>query len=186
MKSERRALPKATPEMAKRVWARHQRPSARRVARAMGLAGYPVHWVTVARWRAHDWKAGPSDHPLEVARAQLEAVAPLITGDPETTLDDLIDDPDQRDIAQSSDDEVLRDAGREVAIATIVLSREISHRASLPETDLVSLTPILRALASSLHALPKAFEQALTLKSVKERPSFEAELCAADWAKPEA
>jgi hypothetical protein len=112
MKFQARPLPKATPEMAKRVWARHQRPSARRVARAMGLAGYPVHWVTVARWRAHDWKAGPSDHPLEVARAQLEAVAPLITGDPETTLDDLIGDPEQEEIRHSGDYEVLRDAGR--------------------------------------------------------------------------
>jgi hypothetical protein len=78
--------------MAKRVWSRQQRPSARRVARAMGLAGYPVHWATVARWHKSDWKAEPSAHPLEVARAQLEAVAPLVTGEPETTLDDLIDD----------------------------------------------------------------------------------------------
>jgi hypothetical protein len=125
----------------------------------MRFAGYPVHWVTVARWRANDWNAEPSAHPLEVARAQLEAVAPLVTGEPETTLDDLIDDPDQEEIRQSSDDEVLREAGREV----------------------VSLTPVLKSLAKSLDALPKAFEQTLTLKSVKERPSFEAKLCAADW-----
>jgi hypothetical protein len=169
--------------LAKRVWSRHQRPSARRVARAMGLAGYPVHWVTVARWRAHDWKAEASVHPLEIARAQLESVASVMTGDPETTLHDIIDDLDQAAIGQSSDDEVLRIAGREVAIATIVLAREVAQRAALPGTDLISLTPFLKSLAASMDALPKAFEQALILKTTKAGPSFEARLCAADQSK---
>jgi hypothetical protein len=87
---------------------------------------------------------------LESARANLEAVAPLVTGEPETTLDDLIDDPNQEEIRQSSDDEVLRKAGREVAIATIVLSREISQRVSSPGTDLVALAPVLKSIAKSL------------------------------------
>ena len=39
MTSEGRSLPRATPELAQRVWARQQRPSARRVARAMREAG---------------------------------------------------------------------------------------------------------------------------------------------------
>jgi hypothetical protein len=77
--------------MAQRVWARHQRPSARNVAQALQQAGYPVHFVTVARWRAQNWRAKASDHPLEIARSQLEAVAPFVTGDPETRLDDIID-----------------------------------------------------------------------------------------------
>jgi hypothetical protein len=181
MKSERRALPKATPEMAKRVWARHQRPSARRVARAMGLAGYPVHWVTVARWRARDWDAEEPNHPLDTARAQLDAVAPLLTGDPETTLDDVIGDPKQKHMGQLSDDELVRNVVREVAIGTAILAREIRQRALLPDTDLAALAPVLRSIAACLDALPDAFEQALTLKATKERPSYEAKLCAADW-----
>jgi hypothetical protein len=181
MKSHRRTLPKATPEMAKRVWSRHQRPSARRVARAMGLAGYPVHWVTVARWRANDWKAEQSNHPLEVARAQLEAVAPLLTGDPETILDDLIGDQKYKYVGQVGDDELMRNVVREVAIGTTILAREITRRAPLPDTDLVALAPVLRSIAACLDALPDAFEQALTLKATKERPSYEAKLCAADW-----
>src|SRR5271165_6363750 len=101
MKSERRALPRATPALAQRVWARHQRPSARRVAQALQQAGYPVHWVTVARWRAQDWKAKETDHPLEAARVQLDAVAPLVTRDPETSTEDLIGDPaHQEDLDQ--------------------------------------------------------------------------------------
>jgi hypothetical protein len=181
MKSERRTLPKATPEMAKRVWSRHQRPSARRVARAMGLAGYPVHWVTVARWRARDWDAEEPDHPLEAARAQLDAAAPYLTGNPETTLDDVIGDPKQKHMGHLSDDEVMRDAVREVAIGTAILAREITQRAVLPETDLPALAPVVRSIAACLDALPGAFEQALTLKATKERPSYEAKLCAADW-----
>jgi hypothetical protein len=181
VKSQPRPLPKATPEMAKRVWSRQQRPSARRVARAMGLAGYPVHWVTVARWRKSGWNAEPSGHPLEVARAQLEAVAPLVTGDPETTLNDLINDPAQNQISQRSDDELVRNAVREVAIGTTILSREITERAGLPDTDLPALAPLVRAIAACLGALPQAFEQALILREIKERPSYEAKLCAADW-----
>src|SRR5262249_35548764 len=97
MKSDGRALPKATPELAQRVWARQQRPSARGVARAMRAAGYPVHFVTINRWRAQDWKARASAHPLEIARSQLDAVVPLVTGNPETTIHDLIDEPVRKD-----------------------------------------------------------------------------------------
>src|SRR6478672_2461767 len=93
MKSEGRSLPRATPELAQRVWARQQRPSARRVARAMQQAGYRVHFVTVNRWRAQGWRTTAADHPLEIARGRLEAIAPLVTGDPETIVQDLIDDP---------------------------------------------------------------------------------------------
>jgi hypothetical protein len=94
------------------------------VARALQRAGYPIHFVTVARWRAQNWRAEASDHPLEIARAQLDAVAPLVTGDPETTLNDLIDDPDRADLGQSSDAELLRRVAREVANGMIVLAKE--------------------------------------------------------------
>jgi hypothetical protein len=106
-------------------------------------------------------KAKTSADPLEIARAQLDAVAPLVTGDPGTTLDDLIDDPDREDLGQSSDAELLRRVAREVAIGTIVLVKEITRRAALPGTDLVALAPALRSIAACLDALPKAFQQAL-------------------------
>ena len=96
MRSEGRILPKATPAMAQRVWARQQRPSARNVARALTLAGKPVHYVTVARWKRQNWRPVRSDHPLEVARSQIEAVAPLVTGDPETRLTTSLVCPKER------------------------------------------------------------------------------------------
>jgi hypothetical protein len=79
----KRKLPKATPALAKSVWQSQKRPSSRNVARAMTTAGYPVDFTTVARWKRHGWRANSNDdHPLDVARAKLEAIAPLATGDP--------------------------------------------------------------------------------------------------------
>ena len=77
-------------------------------ARALTLAGKPVHYGTVARWKRQNWRPVRSDHPLEVARSQIEAVAPLVTGDPETRLDDIIGVPEGKDLDQSADGELLR------------------------------------------------------------------------------
>src|SRR6516225_411539 len=79
----KRSLPKATPSLAKSVWQNQKRPSARSVARAMTAAGYPVHFTTVARWKAQGWPTQTDDvHPLDQARAALDSIAPLLTGDP--------------------------------------------------------------------------------------------------------
>jgi hypothetical protein len=69
-----------------------------------------------------------SDHPLEVARSQIEAVAPLVTGDPETAIEDLIDDPARRpDLDELTDAEVLRRAAREAAIAVALVGKPITR-----------------------------------------------------------
>ena len=181
MKSAGQRLPRATPELAQRVWTRLPCASARRVARTLQQAGYPVHWVTVARWRARNWKCETSTHPLESARAELEAIAPLMTGNPTTNLSDLIGDPDRENFDHVIDADLLRNAAREAAIATIVFAEEITRRVVMPETDLVELAPALRSIAACLEALPDAFQQAFTLKATQERPSYEANLCAEDW-----
>ena len=179
MNHDGRTLLRATPVLAQRVWARHQRPSARSVARALQAAGFGrVHWTTIARWRAQNWKAKDSAHPLESARAGLEALAPLMTGDPATGLDDLVGDPDRDNLHQLSDAELLRKTAREVAIATILLTEEIRRRVSLPHINLAALAPAVRSIAGCIDALPDAFEQVLALRATKERPSYEAELCA--------
>jgi hypothetical protein len=170
MKSEGRPLPKATPELAQRVWAGQQRPSARRVAQALRQAGYPVHFVTIARWHARNWKAEESQHPLEIARGRLEAVATMVTGDPETNLQDLIDDPAHKgDFNELTDGEVLRRAAREAAIATALVWKAIKDRVTKSDFDILELTPALSALGHSMHALPAAFEQAINLNEAEER-----------------
>ena len=82
-------LPKATPELAKKVWARQRSPSARSVARALTLSGRPVHYVTVNRWRRQGWRAVQAEHPLDRARADLESMLALDSGNPLTNIDDL-------------------------------------------------------------------------------------------------
>jgi hypothetical protein len=170
MKSESRTLTKATPAMARGVWEAQRRPSARTVARALTLAGRPVHFVTIARWKTQHWRPVRSDHPLEIARSQLEAVAPLVSGDPKTTLDDLIDDPARRrDLDELTDGEVLRRAARETAIATALIANAIKDRVTTSDFDLLELTPALSAVGQSMHALPGAFEQAIDLQEAEQR-----------------
>jgi hypothetical protein len=165
--SDRWALPKATPALAQRIWARQQRPSARKVARAMQQAGYRVHFVTVNRWRAQGWRATAADHPLEVARAELEAVAPMLTGDPETRLVDVIGVPEGKDLDQSADAELLRKAARELAIASTLIGKAIQNRVN--DCDLLELVPAIVALGRTIEVLPGAFDQAITLDAADQR-----------------
>jgi hypothetical protein len=88
------SFPKATPALAKSVWQNQKRPSARSVARAMTAAGYPVHFTTVARWKRHGWADTDGVHPLDQARAALDSIAPLLTGDPMTKAEDLTEGTD--------------------------------------------------------------------------------------------
>src|SRR5260370_35118087 len=99
-------LPRATPDLAKAVWGRQQSPSARSVARALTQSGRPVHFTTVNRWRAHDWRDAKGQHPLDQARAALESALPLMTGAPASTIDDLVrSSPERQDLERLSESE---------------------------------------------------------------------------------
>jgi hypothetical protein len=169
MKSEGRTLPKATPELARRVWEAQRRPSARTVARALTLGGCAAHYTTIARWKAQDWRPVQSDHPLEVARRQLEAIAPLLSGDPETSIRDLIDDPAHDHFDELTDAEVLRRAAREAAIATAIIFNAVKSRATRSEFDLPKVALALNVLARCVQALPSAFEQVINLDVADQR-----------------
>jgi hypothetical protein len=111
-------LRRATPDLAKAVWSRQQSPSARSVARALTRSGRPVHFTTVNRWRAHDWRDAKGQHPLDQARAALESALPLMTLDPTSTIDDLVrNSPERQQLDELSDGELLRRTAREVAMA---------------------------------------------------------------------
>ena len=83
-------LPRLTPAIAKAVWQAQQRPSARRVARALNQAGHSIHYTTINRWRAQGWREIKGEHPLHAARAALDSAVPILTGDPSTTAEDVI------------------------------------------------------------------------------------------------
>ena len=164
-------LPQATPALAKAVWERQQSPSARTVARALTAAGYPVHFVTVARWKAMRWRAQESRHPLAAARAGLDSSAPLVTGIPQTSIDDLIREHSNREsLEKLTDDELLRTAAREVAIALIIIAQAIQGRAtSLVTTKTGELAAMLKSVATALGADHSAFRQVLTLRQTAQR-----------------
>ena len=120
----KRSLPKATPALAKSVWQNQKRPSARSVARAMTAAGYPVHFTTVARWKAQGWPDTDGVHPLDQARAALDSIAPLVTGDPMTKAEDVTNRA-KDNFEGLSDAELLRQTARELSIAFICVAKAI-------------------------------------------------------------
>jgi hypothetical protein len=172
MKAEGPALPRATPAMARNVWEAQRRPSARTVARALTLSGRPISFVAVARWRANDWRPVKSNHQLEVARSQLEAFAPLASGEPETVIENLIDDPARRlELDELTDAEILRRTARETAIATAIVGKAIQDRATSAFNP-AELTPALSVLAQCLHVLLGSFEQATKLREAEQRTTI--------------
>ena len=119
-------LPRATPPLAKTVWQRQKRPSARSVARALTLSGRPVHFTTFNRWRGRDWRVATNEHPLEQARADLSSALTLVTGNPTSTIDDLIGSRPRRDeLEQLTDAQLLRRAARELAMAVVMVAHVV-------------------------------------------------------------
>jgi hypothetical protein len=133
------------------------------------LTGKPVHHVTIARWKVQGWRSVSFDHPLEIARGQIEAVAPLVTGNPETTIQALIDDPAHNHFDGLSDGEILRRAARELAIATTLVAKAIKDRITESDFDLLELMPALFAIGQSMRAIPGAFEQVINLQEAEQR-----------------
>src|SRR3984893_13170143 len=126
MANTERLLPRATTALAKTVWERQREPSARKVARALAAAGYPVHFTTVALWKRTGWRAPESRHPLDAARAGLDSIAPVVTGNTQTCIDDLIrNHPERKNFEKLTDAELLRLAAREVAMAVVIIARRI-------------------------------------------------------------
>jgi hypothetical protein len=163
-------LPKATPALAKTVWRRQQSPSARSVARALTQSGRPVHFTTVNRWRAHDWRDAKGQHPLDQARAALESALPLMTTDPTSTIDDLVrSSPEREQLEGTPDGELLRKAARELAIAVYVVVTMMLRREAeaLVITRTGAVAVLVRALADAFRFTSAAFGQALSMQPTK-------------------
>jgi hypothetical protein len=132
------------------------------------VGGRTVHYTTVARWKSQGWRTVKSDHPLEIARRRIEAVAPLVSGDPETTVQDLIDDA-RNDFDALPDSQVLRRAAREAAIATALVAKAIQNRVTTSDFDLLELAPAVIAVGRAINVLPSAFDQAINLEVADQR-----------------
>jgi hypothetical protein len=166
----RQTLPKATPDLAKAVWACQQSPSARSVARALTQSGRPVHYTTVNRWRGRDWRDAKGRHPLDEARAALESALPLMTRDPTSTIDDLVrGSPERQQLEELSDGQLLRKAARELARAVYLVAhmmlRQEAEALFITRTGAVAV--LMRALADAIRFATAAFGQALSMQSTK-------------------
>ena len=148
-------LPKATPSLAKSVWASQKRPSSRNVARAMSAAGYPVDFTTVARWKRQGWRANTNDdHPLDVARAKLDAITPLVTGTPIPAA------AEERD-EQISGAALLREESRKLSALSIrVWEAAEPALKKLVRRRTGELALLIQALAESSQAVANALSQA--------------------------
>jgi len=172
-----RSLPKATPALAKSVWHNQKRPSARSVARAMTAAGYPVHFTTVARWKRHGWADTDGVHPLDQARAALDSIAPLLTGDPMTNADDLTEDADDN-LDGPSDAEHLSRVARELSLTFI----RVANAIRLSVASLVASRPNeLADLIDALVACGKAANAATLQAERLERGPTKEGLALEDW-----
>jgi hypothetical protein len=155
----KRKLPKASPALAKSVWQSQKRPSARNVARALTASGLPIHFTTISRWRAAGWESNSNnDHPLDVARAKLEAIAPLAIGNPIPAA------------AEESDEEIsgaalLREESRKLS----TLSLQVWNAAEPQLTKLMrrrtgELALLVQALVECGQAAINALSQAEKLE----------------------
>ena len=149
-----RPLPQATPALAKAVWARQRCPSARTVATALSQAGMPIHYTTIARWRKQNWRAVPAVHPLEQARADLAAALPLLTGDPRTTIADLVGA--RLDLEGLTDDELLRRTGRELLMAVTLAAHCLLRQETLIVRSTGAVAILIRALTACLRVATTA------------------------------
>src|SRR5438128_2464317 len=145
-------LPLATPALAKRVWNGQRNPSARRVAKALNQAGYRVHYTTVARWRSKGWGPIEGEHPLDTARANLDAALPVLSGDPTITTEELVKRSEDKLHHQDVPDaELQRKAVRQAMVAQALVCQELQAQAA----DLVRTRPmevgiLIDALAASM------------------------------------
>jgi len=138
----------------------------------MTAAGYPVHFTTVARWKRHGWADTDCVHPLDQARAALDSIAPLLTGDPMTKAEDLIREAKDNisevkdNLDALSDTERLRRAARELSITFILVATAIEQSVPL----LVASRPSeLAALIDALVACGQAANAATLQAERMER-----------------
>jgi hypothetical protein len=133
-------LPKATPALAKTVWQCQRWPSARSVARSLTQSGRPVHYTTVSRWRRSGWRADPTAHPLDKARADLESALPLVTGNPATTIEELFGvRPSRDELEQLTDAQLLKRAAASLPVGERdhFLQSVATHLTGAPTDDAV-------------------------------------------------
>ena len=90
-----------------------------------------------------------------------------MTGDPTTTIEDLLrNSPDREQLEQLSDGELLRKAAREVLISVCLAAHALMLKPTLV-LKLAEFGVLMRALAECVRAATVAFGQARDMPATK-------------------
>ena len=109
---------------------------------------------------------------MDQARADLESALPLVTGNPTVTVDDLLRKFSERGRLESlSDGELLRQAGREAAIAAYVVANAMLRREAeaLVRTSPGAVAVLVRALAECVLEARRAIVQSLEMEPLSPK-----------------
>jgi hypothetical protein len=159
-----------TPEEARRTWESQRHPTAQSVARALRQAGKSISAKTVARWQVLNWDPIiPPRHPMEVAMDTLDAAIPLLTGDPASSVRNILQmQQDAKTLESLTEAELCKETTRALMRATIVINLAIARRAD----DLVGKN--LREFTFLLGASNQAFKASLLNFSIVETETNDA------------
>jgi hypothetical protein len=160
-------LPTPNPALARKVWESMAHPSTRRVATKLRQAGIPVSHQTINRWGRNQWRPlERAEHPLEIARAQLDDAVPVLTGDPLTTAEALVEESTaERDKSeQLTEGQRLHEAARALAMSVTLVGEAFLRQPEIIVNKPGELALLFRSLAASVQAVSAAFAQAANSK----------------------
>jgi hypothetical protein len=146
-----------TPEEARRTWESQRHPTPQGVARALRQAGKKISAKTVASWSALNWDPIiPPRHPMEVAMDTLDSAIPLLTGDPASSVRNILQmQQDAKTLESLTEAELCKETTRTLLKATIVINLAIARHVD----DLINKN--LREFTFLLGASSRAFKASL-------------------------
>jgi hypothetical protein len=144
-----------TPEEARRTWESQRHPTPQSVARALRQAGKRISPKTVASWWALSWDPIiPPRHPMEVAMDTLDAAIPLLTGDPASSVRNILQmQQDVKTLGSLTEAELCKETTRTLLIVTIAINRAVARQADdLVRKNLREFTILLGATSQAYKA----------------------------------
>src|SRR5262249_7184600 len=116
--------------------------------------------TTIARWQRRGWPAiGKAKDSIDAALAGVDIAAPLLTGDPKTTADELVNLSEAKaQLEALSENELVTAAVRQALVTITLIEEELNVQ--LPKLATGKLTEIA-VLVGAVAALIAAINDAL-------------------------
>ena len=146
--------------------------------RKLSQSGTPVSHMTISRWRRSGWLDTVSAHPLDSSRAALDDSLPLLTGDARSTSAAFVKNSEEAEkLKHLSDVQLIRKAGRELAIAVIIVAGELRRHDFLITQRVQDVAFLMRSLSNCISALGKTLAHIKTMETsaAKRRASDRAD-----------